>query len=89
MGPDVPKVTVILTSVAFIHMTEKWDWYDGRVPRIDGKRAVVTGAAPGLGAIYRQSPLRSSLRTENLKGQNHGREDRLLCARSRHFRPFS
>lgn len=31
-------------------MVEKWDWRDDRVPRIDGKRAIVTGAASGLGA---------------------------------------
>ena len=31
-------------------MAEKWDWHDDIVPRIDGKRVVVTGGASGLGA---------------------------------------
>lgn len=36
-------------------MAEKWDWRDEHVPRIDGKRAVVTGAASGLGAYIAEA----------------------------------
>lgn len=32
-------------------MVGRWDWHDDDVPRIDGKHAIVTGAASGLGAF--------------------------------------
>ncbi len=36
-------------------MTEKWDWRDDDVPRIEGKMAIVTGAASGLGAYIAEA----------------------------------
>lgn len=36
-------------------MAERWDWRDERVPRIDGKCAIVTGAASGLGAYIAEA----------------------------------
>lgn len=36
-------------------MVERWDWRDERVPRMDGKRAIVTGAASGLGAYITEA----------------------------------
>lgn len=36
-------------------MADRWDWRDDKVPRIDGKLAVVTGAASGLGAYIAEA----------------------------------
>ncbi|OPX61868.1 MAG: short chain dehydrogenase [Methanomassiliicoccales archaeon PtaB.Bin215] len=36
-------------------MAEGWDWRDDQVPRIDGKFAIVTGAASGLGAFIAEA----------------------------------
>ncbi|MHC1680978.1 MAG: SDR family NAD(P)-dependent oxidoreductase [Methanomassiliicoccales archaeon] len=36
-------------------MVGGWNWRDDQVPRIDGKRAIVTGAASGLGAYIAEA----------------------------------
>lgn len=36
-------------------MAEGWNWRDDQVPRVDGKMAVVTGAASGLGAAIAEA----------------------------------
>ncbi len=36
-------------------MAEKWDWRGDDVPRIEGKIAIVTGAASGLGAYFAEA----------------------------------
>ncbi len=36
-------------------MVGRWDWHDDDVPRIDGKHAIVTGAASGLGAFIAEA----------------------------------
>ena len=36
-------------------MADGWNWRDDRVPRVDGKRAIVTGAASGLGAAIAEA----------------------------------
>lgn len=36
-------------------MADGWDWHDDIVPRIDGKRVVVTGGASGLGAYIAEA----------------------------------
>lgn len=36
-------------------MASGWDWRDDKVPRVNGKRAIVTGAASGLGAFIAEA----------------------------------
>lgn len=36
-------------------MADRWNWRDDQVPRIDGKVAIVTGAASGLGAYIAEA----------------------------------
>ncbi len=46
---------IISASLASPTMADSWNWRDDRVPRIDGKRAIVTGAASGLGAYIAEA----------------------------------
>jgi len=46
---------IISALLASPIMADTWNWRDGRVPRMDGKRAIVTGAASGLGAYIAEA----------------------------------
>ncbi len=46
---------IIWTSAPQPAMADDWDWRDERVPRIDGRLAIVTGAASGLGAFIAEA----------------------------------